>query len=132
VPFDLGLARTRLELLWCEEALGVLGVVSDDVRTERHFPLGLFEALAHLVRHRASELVHSRAQNGGGFYGYDRSLRERCMSPAFKASHSGLNRLLKLRVGEFLERLEDFAVVGIDALIGHNCVLFQCRCAGAG
>src|ERR1019366_3310283 len=102
-------------MLWCEEAFGVLGVVSDDVGTERHFPLGLFEALAHLVRHRASKLVHPRAQNGGGFCCYDRPLRERCMSPAFKASHSGLNRLFKLLIGEFLERLESFAVVGIDA-----------------
>src|ERR1039458_7301029 len=91
-------------MLWCEGALGVLGVVSDDVRTERLFPVVLFEALAHLVRHRASELVHPRAQNGGGFCCYDRSLRERCMSPAFKASHSGLNRLLKLLIGEFLDR----------------------------
>src|ERR1035438_6338425 len=119
-------------MLWCEEALGVLGVVSDDVRTERHLPLGLFEALAHLIRHRSSELVHPLTEKRGGFCCYDRPLRERCMSPAFKASHSGLNRLLKLLIGEFLESLEGFAVVGIDALVGHNLVLLQCRCAGAG
>ena len=32
--FDLCFARTRLEVFWREEALGVLGVVVDDVRAE--------------------------------------------------------------------------------------------------
>ena len=104
--FDPGFARTRLEVLWCEEALGVLGVVVDDVRAERHFAAGLFDELAHLERHRASELVHARAHDGGGFCDHDRSLGERRVPPGLEAGRGGFKRRLELLVGEFLERLQ--------------------------
>src|ERR1017187_10859457 len=54
--FDLGFARTRLEAFGCEEALGVPGIVVEDVRTERHFASSLVDELAHLERHWAGKL----------------------------------------------------------------------------
>jgi hypothetical protein len=104
--FDLGFARTRLEVLGCEEALGVLGVVVDDVRAERHFAAGLFDELAHLERHRAGELVHARAHDRGGFCDHDRPLGEGRVPPGLEAGRGGFKRRLKLLVGEFLERFQ--------------------------
>jgi len=98
--------------------LGVPGVVINDVRAERHFATGLGDELAHLERHRAGELVHARAQDGGGFCGYGCTLGERRAPPSLEAGGGGFKRLLKLLVGEFLERLQDFAVIGVDTLVG--------------
>jgi len=57
------------------------------------------------------------------FCGHGRSLDERRAPPGFEAGRGGFKRLLKLLVGEFLECLQDFAVVGVDALVGHGFVL---------
>ena len=98
-------ARARLEVPGGEETLGVLGVVVDDVRAERHFAAGLFDELAHLERHRASELIHIRAHDCSGFCHHHRAFREGRVPPGLETRRSSLNRRLKLLVGEFFERL---------------------------
>ena len=111
-------------MLWCEKALSVLGVVVDDVRAEHHFAPGLVEELTHLERHRPSELVHSRVHDGGGFCDHGRPLGKSLVPPSLEADCGSFDRRFELLVGEFLERLEDFAVIRVDALIGHGLVFF--------
>ena len=83
-------------MLGCEEAPGIPGVVINDVRAECHFAAGLGDELAHFERHRAGELVHMRAHDGGGFCGHGRSLGERRVPPVIEAGRGGFERLLKL------------------------------------
>ena len=112
-----------MRVFWCEEALGVLGIVVDDVGAEHDFAPGLVDALAHLERHRASELVDARTHECGGFCDHGRSLGEGLVPPGLEAGRGGCKRRLELLVGEFLERLQELAVIGIDALVGHGFVL---------
>src|SRR5664279_31080 len=115
--FDLGFARTRIEVFGCEEAFGVLGVVVDNVRAEHHFAACLADELTHLQGHRASELVDARAHDTGRFRNYGRSLRKSRVPPDLEASRSGFKRRLELPVTELFEGLQDLAVVWINALV---------------
>ncbi len=118
--FNLCFARTRFEVLWCEEFLGVLGVVVNDVRAEHHFVPGLVDELAHLERHQTSELVDVRAHDGGRFRDHGRALCKSRVPPTLEAGLGSFKRRLKLLVGESLECLQDFAVIGVNALVGHG------------
>src|ERR1035441_7082148 len=109
------LLRHRLSP-WCEEALGVLGIVVEDVRAEHHFAPGLGDELTHLERHWASKLVGASAHKGGGFCNHGRPPGESCVPPIVEAGRSVSKRRLKLVVGEFLERFQNLAVIGVDAL----------------
>src|ERR1700722_11750228 len=121
--FDFCFARTRLEVLWCEEAFGVFGIVVDDVRAEHHFAAGLVNELAHFERHRASELVDASAHNRGRFSDHRRSRRRSRVPPRLEAGCSGFKRHLELLVGEFLKRLQDLAVIGVNTLVSHGFLL---------
>jgi hypothetical protein len=50
-------------------------------------------------------------------------------TPSLETGRGGFKRFLELLVGQFVERLEKFSVVRIDALVGHALSLIQCRLA---
>ena len=66
---------------------------------------GLVNALAHLKRRRAGELIRIGAHDGSGFCHHHRAFREGGVPPGLEARRRSLNRRLKLLVGEFFERL---------------------------
>ncbi|MGB6769645.1 MAG: hypothetical protein WBE50_16450, partial [Methyloceanibacter sp.] len=49
------------------------------------------------------------------------------MPPRLEAGRGSFKRHLELLVGEFLECLQDFPVIGVDAFVSHVFVLFQCQ-----
>src|ERR1035441_6332543 len=118
--FDLSFARTRLEVLWCEEALGVLGIVVEDVRAEHHLAPGLGDELTHLERHGASKLVDAGAHDSGGLCDHGRPPGESRVPPVLEAGRCVSKRRLKLVVGEFLERFQNLPVIWVNALVSHR------------
>src|ERR1017187_974737 len=118
--FDLSFARARLEVLWCEEALGVLGIVVEDVRAEHHLAPGLGDELTHLERHGASKLVDAGAHDSGGLCDHGRPPGESRVPPVLEAGRCVSKRRLKLVVGEFLERFQNLPVIWVNALVSHR------------
>src|ERR1035441_2782370 len=76
--------------------------------------------VTHLERHWASKLVGASAHNGGGFCDHGRAPGESRVPPVVEAGRSVSKRRLKLVVGEFLERFQNLAVIGVDALVSHR------------
>ena len=74
------------------------------------------------VTGRANSSI-ARAHNGGRFRDHGRALGESCAPPGLKAGRRGFNRRFELVVGEFLERLQCLAVIGVDALVSHGFLL---------
>jgi len=46
--FHVAFAETRMELDWRKKAVGILGVVGEDIGAELHLAAGLADTLAHL------------------------------------------------------------------------------------
>ena len=80
--FDLCFPRTRLEVFWLEKALGVANIVVDDVVLGATSPLGLVDQLAHLGRHRASEVVDAILITCSSFH----------VSPVYERDAAGISR----------------------------------------
>ena len=87
--FDYGLTGLRVELLRCEEALSVLGVVGDDGGADRDFAAGLVDAFSHLERHRAGEFIDASTQKRSGFRGDGGAVGERGVAPLGVARGGG-------------------------------------------
>ena len=68
-----------------QEALGVLGVIGDDVGAEPHFAARLFDQLTHLKRDGPRELVDAGVHDGGGFFKHGRPLGICLVPPGFEA-----------------------------------------------
>src|SRR5664279_3390573 len=111
-------------MFWCEEALSVLGIVVDDVRTEHDLAACLVDELAHLQRHRTSELVDARAHDSSRFSNHRRSLRKSRVPPSLETGRGCFKRSLELLVAELFERLQDLAVIRVNTLVSHGFVLF--------
>ena len=94
-------------------------------------PRASLDALAHLERHDARELVDPFMQQRRRF-GHDGcTLGVGLVPPGFEASLGGRDLGLEFLVREFLECFQCLAVIGIDALVCHGLVLFKCHRAEA-
>ena len=111
-----------------EEAFGVLGVVGENVGAELHLALRLADALAHLQRHGAREVVepvvHERRRLGDDHGALGVGLE----APGFVTLRGGRDLGLELLVGDLFEALEKIAVEGIHALVGHAGSPFPMLC----
>ena len=85
----MGFAEGRMELHGRQEALGVLGVVGEDLRAELHFAARLADPLAHLQRHGVREFVGLVVHERGGLGDDDRPLGIALVPPGLEA---GLRR----------------------------------------
>ena len=121
-----------MELHRRQEALGVLGVIGEDVRTELHLAAGFVDALAHLKRHRVRELVGLRMHDRRCLGDDDRALGIRFVPPGLKTGFGGRDLGLELFVSQFIELFQKLAGGGVEALVGHGLVFFQCCRANGG
>ena len=95
-----------MELHRRQEALGVLGVIGEDVRTELHLSAGLADALAHLERHDVCEFVGPFMQQRRGFSHDDGPIGVRLVPPGVEARLGRRELGLEFLVGQFLEFLQ--------------------------
>ena len=127
----MAFAEAWMEFDGRQEAFGVLGVIGEDARAELHLAAGLVDALAHLERHDVRQLVDLRMHERGGL-GDDFGPLGICLvAQVSKQVAAAASLALKLLVGEFLERLQHFAVGRVDALVGHGLCPFRFHRAGA-
>jgi hypothetical protein len=61
--------------------------------------------------------------DSGSFRNHSSSFSKSLAAPSLEASRGGFNRRFELRVRKFLERLQKFAVIGVNTLVGHGFVL---------
>ena len=122
----MAFAETRMELYRCKEALGILGVISQNVRAELHLAAGFINPLAHFERHRVRELVSLRVQNLRRFAYDGRTLGVSLLPPSLKTSCGGSDLGLELFVRQLFELLQELPGGRVEALVGHGLVLFQC------
>jgi hypothetical protein len=108
-----------------QETLGVLGVIGEDARAEFDLSARLVDALAHLERHDVRQFANLRVHEGGGFGDNFGPLSICLVAPGFEAGRGGRKSALEFLVSEFLERLQHFAVGGVDALVTHGLFLFS-------
>jgi hypothetical protein len=120
----MALAESRMQLDVGKEALGVLGIVREDIRAELHFPLGFPNALAHLQRHGVRELIDPLVHEIGRLCDNDRSFCVGLEFPCLEALLGCRQLLFELLVGQFVEFLEEFAGRGVETLISHCLFLF--------
>jgi hypothetical protein len=109
-----------MELHRRQEALGVLGVVGEDVRAELHLAAGLADPLAHFERHRVRELVGLRMHDRRGLGHDDRALGIGLVPPGLEAGRGGARSWSRAPCPSALELLQELAVGGIEALVGHG------------
>ena len=128
----MAFAETRMQLHRRQEALGVLGVIGEDVRAELHLAAGFADPLAHFERHRVRELVGLRMHDRCSFGDDDRSLGISLLPPSLKASCGGGDLGLELFVRQLIELFQKLSGGGVEALVGHGLFLFQCCRAGGG
>jgi len=108
-----------------KEALCVLCVVREDLRTELYLATGLIDAFTHLNRHRARESIDLGVHKRRRFGNDDRSLGIALVPPCLVRRCCRSYRFLELRVGHLVERLDDFPIVWINALVGHALSSFS-------
>ena len=116
--------KGRMQFDVRKEALGILGVVGEDRRTELDFPSRFVNALAHFQRHGMRQFFGPVVHESGSFGDNDRPLGIALALPGLEAFGSGRELLFELLVGELVELLEQRASGGIEALIGHDVVFF--------
>jgi len=68
-----------------------------------------------------------RVQQRSGFVQYNGPFGVRPVLPGLIALLSACKRILQLRSGQLLKALEQLAVIGVDALIGHVDSFFLLR-----
>ena len=116
----MGFADLRVKFDRGEEALGVFRVVGENLGAELDLATGLADALAHLQRHDAGELVGPGVEQCGGLVQDERAVGVRGMAPGFIAMGRLRQFGFELRGGEGGKGFADFAVEGIDALVGRS------------
>ena len=99
----------------------MLGVVVKNGRAQGDFAQALRQQLAHFQRDQLGKLLRPLAQNSGGAGQHGSALGEAFGAPfGFKATGRLAEFFLQRGVVDFVKFLQDFSVVGIGALVGHD------------
>ena len=119
----MAVAKARVEFDIRQETLGILGVIGEDAGAEFDLSDRFADALAHLERHDVRQFLGLFVHEGRRSRDNFRPFAIRLAPPDLVAGRGGRNLALEFLVGEFLERLQHFAVGGVDALVAHGLVL---------
>ena len=111
----------RGDFLGGQKGLGMLGVVVQNGRAQGDFAQALRQQLAHFQRDEFGKLLRALAQDGSGPRQHGRALGKAFGAPfVFKTVGRLAEFFLQRGVVDFVKFLQDFSVVGIGALVGHD------------
>lgn len=121
------MSDSEVQLGRCNEGLGVLGVIGQDVAAELDLTARLVNALAHLQRLQPGEVVDMGMQQRRRFRQDGGTLGVGLVLPGLEPGLCRRQHLVELGVAQVLETLQPLAVVGVDALVGHEDVSLDGR-----
>ena len=119
--FDHRFTARRGDFLGGQKGLGVLGVIVQDGGAQGDFAQALWQQLAHFQRDQLGKLLRAFAQDGASAGQHGSALGKAFAAPfVFKAVGRLAEFFFQRSVVDFVKFLQDFSVVGIGALVGHD------------